>query len=530
MYNGFFGLKEAPFSIAPNPQYLFMSDRHKEALAHLMFGLAETGGFVLLTGEVGTGKTTTSRCLLEQVPENTQVAFILNPTLTEHELLATICDELKVTYPDQATIKQLTDTIRDHLLANHDAGKNTLLIIDEAQHLRVEVLEQLRLLTNLETNTKKLLQVILIGQPELQELLRRRELRQLAQRITARYHLLPLTESEVAAYVSHRLGVAGCQRAIFTKSAIRRLHKASAGIPRVINLICDRALMGAYGRNKSKVDGGIVDAAAKEALGVNLTHPDGGNNPWLSAPFLGAVGLMLVGVVSLGLWFSGIGQSSVNAQPSGSNNVQVAPPIKPAEPEAFLINQQTRSLPEAFRHLLKSWQVETHLSLADPCVDIEQWSLACYWMKGSLPSVITLDYPAILQFYDKQGQVFYGVLHQAKAGRYSIQLGNKLEQLDRNWLDQYWRGGAVIVWQKPDNWVSKIDVESDRAYLQWLENSLGHQLRTPPRVVTEFDGQLQRQLHKFQNSVGLPLTPYADEETLITLHHIVSGYGPSLNE
>jgi general secretion pathway protein A len=213
MYTGFFGLREIPFSIAPNPDYLFMSDRHREALAHLTYGLGETGGFVLLTGEVGTGKTTVSRCLLERLPEDSQAAFILNPTLSAQELLATICDELKIRYRKTgATLKTLTDKIQQKLLKNHELGISTILLIDEAQHLRPEVLEQLRLLTNLETNTQKLLQVILIGQPELQQLLKRQDLRQLAQRITARYHLLPLTRDEVGHYIAHRLKVAGCQQ------------------------------------------------------------------------------------------------------------------------------------------------------------------------------------------------------------------------------------------------------------------------------------------------------------------------------
>ncbi|WP_445775441.1 ExeA family protein, partial [Shewanella sp.] len=224
MYKAFYGLNDNPFSIAPNPHYMFLSDRHREALAHLTYGLGETGGFVLLTGEVGTGKTTVSRCLLEQIPDNTDTAFILNPSLTELELLATLCDELEIAYGDNPTLKQLTDLISMYLLNNHKNGRNTVLIIDEAQHLRSEVLEQLRLLTNLETNTKKLLQVILIGQPELQQLLKRQDLRQLAQRITARYHLLPLNKEEIALYVQHRLQVAGRHEPLFTRKAIAALH------------------------------------------------------------------------------------------------------------------------------------------------------------------------------------------------------------------------------------------------------------------------------------------------------------------
>ena len=268
MYTAYFGLSELPFSIAPNPDYLFMSERHREALVHLTYGLGETGGFVLLTGEVGTGKTTISRCLMAQLPENTQTAFILNPTLSSQELLATLCDELKIRYRKTgATLKTLTDKIQEKLLKNHQANINTLLIIDEAQHLQAEVLEQLRLLTNLETNTKKLLQVILIGQPELQQLLQRRDLRQLSQRITARYHLLPLSKADVEQYIKHRLAVADCYRSLFNKGAIAMIHKLSQGIPRLINLLCDRSLWIAYGENKSVVDKNTVIKASAEALG-----------------------------------------------------------------------------------------------------------------------------------------------------------------------------------------------------------------------------------------------------------------------
>jgi len=268
MYKGYFGLKESPFSIAPNPQFLFMSDRHKEALAHLSYGLGETGGFALLTGEVGTGKTTISRRLMEQLPENTQAACILNPTLSSQELLATICDELKIRYRKTgATLKSLTDKIHEKLNKNHKEDINTLLIIDEAQHLLPEVLEQLRLLTNLETDTKKLLQVILIGQPELKQLLQRRDLRQLAQRITARYHLMPLTKIEVGLYIKHRLSVAQCDRQLFDKNAVKEIHRISEGIPRIINLLCERSLTNAYCSNNALVSKKIVLLSAQEALG-----------------------------------------------------------------------------------------------------------------------------------------------------------------------------------------------------------------------------------------------------------------------
>ncbi|GAW96881.1 MULTISPECIES: AAA family ATPase [Colwellia] len=279
MYRNFFSLSELPFSISPDPKYLFMSDRHREALAHLTYGLGEVGGFALLTGEVGTGKTTISRCLMEQLPQNTQAAFILNPTLSCQELLATICDEFKIRYrKTDASLKSLTDKIAEKLLKNHQNDINTLLIIDEAQHLQPQVLEQLRLLTNLETNTKKLLQVILIGQPELQQLLQRRDLRQLAQRITARYHLMPLTKPELDQYIVHRLTVADCARALFDKGALNKIHQLSQGVPRLINLLCHSALMLAYNQNDSVVNKKTVVAAAEQALGDDLSAMPGQKN------------------------------------------------------------------------------------------------------------------------------------------------------------------------------------------------------------------------------------------------------------
>ncbi|WP_372760384.1 ExeA family protein [Pseudoalteromonas sp.] len=267
MYLSYFGLREKPFSISPNPHYLFLSERHKEALAHLTYGLGEDGGFVLLTGEVGTGKTTITRSMLEQLPENTQLAMIHNPALSELELLASICDELSINYDTRhASLKSLTDIIKKHLEANNKAGGHTILIIDEAQLLAPDVLEQLRLLTNIETDHKKLLQIVLVGQPELQELLKRNELRQLAQRITARYHLLPLTQGQTVAYIKHRLHVAGCDQALFSLDAMQAVHQVTGGVPRLMNLVCERALVGAFAKQQHIIDSNIIKKSASESL------------------------------------------------------------------------------------------------------------------------------------------------------------------------------------------------------------------------------------------------------------------------
>ena len=269
MYEQYFGFHERPFSIAPDPRFLYLSERHRDALAHLVYGLNDQGGFVMLTGEVGTGKTTLCRSLLEQVPVGIDIAFVLNPRLDAVELLETVADELHIDRQDaNGSIKRLVDHINEHLLRNNAAGRATVLLIDEAQNLSADVLEQLRLLTNLETNERKLLRIILIGQPELAEKLARADLRQLAQRITARYHLAPLSAADTAAYVRHRLGVAGARDALFTPAAVRSLHRLAHGIPRVINVIADRALLGAYATGLRRIGPSVVRRAARETRGA----------------------------------------------------------------------------------------------------------------------------------------------------------------------------------------------------------------------------------------------------------------------
>lgn len=313
MYYQYFGLTEAPFSIAVNPRYLFMSARHRDALAHLLYGVGAGGGFILLTGEVGTGKTTINRCLLEQLPQNTDIAIILNPALNAQELLASACDELGIDYnTDNHTLKTLTDNLHTYLLDNHARGRKTVLLIDEAQHLDFDVLEQIRLLTNLETNSEKLLQIILIGQPELSEMLARPELRQLNQRITARYNLEALNLDETGAYIHHRLQVAGMSpgREIFPPRVVRGIYKVTGGIPRVINVLCDRILLGAYGRNQSRADLAMLNTASREVLGHGLAQKSNRVLFWL-------LGLVGVAIVLFAVWWwrgEGIGQAGVDKE------------------------------------------------------------------------------------------------------------------------------------------------------------------------------------------------------------------------
>ncbi|MGI2173107.1 AAA family ATPase [Shewanella ulleungensis] len=544
MYKAFYGLNDNPFSIAPNPHYMFLSDRHREALAHLTYGLGETGGFVLLTGEVGTGKTTVSRCLLQQIPDNTDTAFILNPSLTELELLATLCDELEIKYGDNPTLKQLTDLISMYLLNNHKNGRNTVLIIDEAQHLRSEVLEQLRLLTNLETNTKKLLQVILIGQPELQQLLKRQDLRQLAQRITARYHLLPLNKDEIALYVLHRLQVAGRHEPLFTRKAIAALHKHSGGIPRLTNLLCERALMAGYGQAKVPIDHKMVNQAAVEVLGDIDVSSD---KRW---PYVAAAALVLAFGLSFYLFnrsaidensntASVLPPASANVAASGIDNspmtvtTAVQPPLSssPAvNAEQQILRQamlQSSSIDNAFAGLFGLWNKQPIMGLS-ACQAAQQQELACYQQQGNWHSIMRLNYPAVVYLQDAQANVFYGVIVERQAEQILLQLGEQQFWVNKDWFDRHFSGTFEILWQPDSVLPREIGQSSSLAQVQWLENSLAMVNQRRARLLSQFDSDLEQQLMQFQRQHGLKPDGIAGSQTLIQLNLYLSQQGPRL--
>ncbi len=340
MYLKHFNLSEAPFSIAPNPRYLYLSQRHQEALAHLLYGIHGDGGFVLLTGDIGAGKTTVCRCLLEQIPDNCDVAYIFNPKLSVTELLSTICHEFGIDCPaGNTSIKIFVDAINDHLLAAHAAGRNSVLIIDEAQNLAPDVLEQMRLLTNLETDQRKLLQIILIGQPELAEILDHPGLRQLAQRIVARYHLDALDKAEVAAYVQHRLAVGGTQRPLIPAPLAGLLHRLSGGVPRIINVLCDRALLGAFTQGKDKVDRAMLLQAAREVLPPSSIGRRSSTrhfrNGWGWPQTLATSALLLIGVAmtyAYPYWRTQADSATANTTHTFSMTQTFATPTMPVVP------------------------------------------------------------------------------------------------------------------------------------------------------------------------------------------------------
>lgn len=476
MYYDFFGFREPPFSIAPDPRYLYLSERHKEALAHLMYGVQGQGGFIVITGEVGTGKTTVSRCFIENVPDHVDIALILNPRLSARELLSSICDELEIVHPVGSSIKELVGLINDDLLRAHAAGRHKVLMIDEAQNLSAEVLEQLRLLTNLETAEKKLLQIVLLGQPELQDILALPELRQLNQRVTARYHLDALGRAEIEAYLRYRLSVAGLRGEIFTDRAIRALYRASHGVPRLINLISDRALLGAYAEGEHQITAPHIRNAAREVSGQSLSGRAGRSSQ--SHALAVAAGLLMAVIMTTWLFIGPPGAGG--AAPDTVVEDQSAPlagsieRVEPDEPVAglselvreagtevsdsteeealpgFEFPEQAMSLPVAFRELFELWRLDYRAS-ENPvaCEFAEGEGLRCLQNKGARRSLEFLDRPAILQLRNGKGERHYAVLSGLQDNRATIELPSGRRVVTFSSLEPYWFGEFTVLWEAP---------------------------------------------------------------------------------
>jgi len=547
MYLSFFGLNEKPFAITPDPRYLYLSERHAEALAHLLYGINEAGGFVQLTGEVGTGKTTTIRSLLAQTPKNAEVALILNPRMTAPEFLLTICEEIGIGVPDEAegSLKDLVDILNDYLLKAHASGRRVVLVVDEAQNLSPEVLEQVRLLTNLETNTQKLLQIILIGQPELRELLGRNELRQLAQRITGRYHLDPLSSDETTAYVRHRLRVAGATTDIFTPHALKEIYRLSGGVPRVINVIADRALLGAYTQDRHRVAGSLVRAAATEVFGRQFAPA------WLPWAGAAAAALALV-VTAVLLWrfapWSGSSSEAVASTPAASGVVgKLAPdstagrdaesagnPIRMAslgpEPSApfgeLLAKHRSETVPdEAFGKLFGIWGARYVAGSEDPCTQASAQGLECLIQRGSFGQLRQFNRPAILMLSDSEGNAHQVVLTGLGDEHGEVAIGGEKREVSIGELSRYWFGDFVMLWRPATQTVKPLSVGMRGADVRWLRESLQRLNGAPANGPASdvFDAELSRQVMEFQRRNQLAVDGIAGVQTQVVLASAVSG-------
>jgi general secretion pathway protein A len=553
MYLKHFDLSERPFSITPDPRFLYMSSRHREALAHLLYGLGEGGGFVQLTGEVGTGKTTLCRCLIEQVPENVDVALVLNPKLTAEELIATVCDELGVEYPPEIhSIKTLTDILNRHLLDAHARGRRTVLIIDEAQNLSAEVLEQVRLLTNLETPTQKLLQIILIGQPELRDLLARDDMRQLAQRVTARYHLEPINREETGAYIQHRLQISGVTTDVFNTAALDHIQRLSGGIPRLINVLCDRSMLGAYAEGKLKIDKRIVKKAAQELLAED-TSVSGGRR-WLPLALVG-LAIAAIAVVYYRPWQPVDISAALHAdaevmsfdehRPGPDSLPSARPALAPAvdptgtqaiatppQPEdegnsqeeslsALLLDADKSYYRDAWTALFAQWSVELPAHVKpDFCNFATENGLRCLLGKGTWASLRHFDRPVILTLVATDGQRVPVTLQHLDRDSAELVLGGELYRLPVGQLDRHWYGDFAMLIQAPPAGTLYMKVGSRGADIGWLRQQLetiqGVDLSTDSPLY--FDDGLHQQLLAFQRSRGLVPDGVVGPHTIIQLN------------
>ena len=564
MYNEYFGFKEAPFSIAPDPRYLYMTAQHREALAHLVYGLNSEGGCILLTGEVGTGKTTICRCLLEQIPAQANVALVLNPKVSEIELLETVCDELKISYPDlDNSVKTYTDRIYQFLIESNRKNEKTVLIIDEAQNLNSKVLEQLRLLTNLETNQRKLLQIIILGQPELLDILARTEMRQLAQRITARFHLQPLTRNEVKAYVSHRLAVAGQNIQLFPENSIKLLFKLSNGVPRLINILCDRALLGAYVESQHAVHPPIIKKAATEVFGelknVEKQHK---NRQWLY-PIAALTSITIIAIaLFLYLTLAPVSDSndetSSNDQLANSAETQnLQAPVEISEPDddiqlstfdlsetpaedtitpdetlstddnqiesttaisaksnaehdtqpdhdniEIILNDKNNGQISAYQELFKAWNHRyNNKTVTTACKQAEAFSLRCLHKQGNLSSLKVHNRPAVLTLVNSQGELRHITITSIQDELAIVYSNNTAYTIKLSDLDQYWYGQFILLWRKPENYSSAITPGDSGTIISWLSTHfIDGRLASGSNV---YDDSLIERIKLFQSQHGL---------------------------
>jgi len=554
MYEKYFGLTERPFSIAPDPRFLYMSQQHREALAHLLYGVGDGGGFVQLTGEVGTGKTTICRCLLEQLPDNVDVALILNPRVTALELLASLCDELRIQYAkDTTSIKLLIDVLNAYLLDTHAKGRRAILMIDEAQNLSAEVLEQVRLLTNLETTREKLLQIILIGQPELRELLAREDLRQLSQRINARFHLEPISRAETAAYIRHRLQVCGARESLFNENAVDLVHKLSSGVPRLINVLCDRAMLGTFVESKRKVDVAIVHRAAVEVLPEEgLDAPKQAIWPWLAAS---AALVMLVVLVYL-LFPLGGGRPQTSqlamepidkpagieplTAPAGSlptagpgyesttlpaADVAIPPATNsPLSPLAVALAQASPdAAARAWSALYGVWGLQSSaINDAQACAQAPAAGLRCLQGGGSWTALEGYDRPAVLLLAAAEGRRVAVLLQEVLGSRAKIQLDDREMEVPVADLRRHWFGEYRLLWKTPPNGSTSLRYGERGADVKWLREQLqratGLTSIAPDPMV--FDAGLKQLLQTYQRDRELSADGVAGARTFINLNNL----------
>ncbi|WP_181360020.1 ExeA family protein [Vibrio splendidus] len=548
MYKEYFGFVEMPFSIVPNSRYLFLSQRHQEAMQNLQAGLGEGGGFAMLTGEVGTGKTTVAKAMLSSLDNQTQAGLILNPTFSNTDLLEAICDEFEVEYPEQASLKQLSQAIHHFLLDSHAEGIQTLLVIDEAQHLAADVLEQLRLLTNLETDSRKLLKVLLVGQPELQQHLQTTQLRQLAQRITGRYHLLPLNTEETGKYIAFRLETAGGEQMLFSNRSIKLIAQYTHGIPRLINLVCDKALQLAFHDGEPLPSNETVNRACQQVMSfqADVYHVEKPRAS-LVVPKL----FQYAGIATLSV---GLAMATFNFAPSYINSWQsvetssemktevsaqtqrslvanepqlVAEPkpskfALPQDIQQHLMQGTNRSL--AIKDLYTLWGYQS--SLRDGlCLSEPQSVFVCEQQQSNLDTLLELGVPVVLNLDIDQEPVF-AVLYGASEESVELLVNEKLLVMPKRTLKKIWQGDYVAIWKQPLRDTLKEGYQGEAIAL--LDLLLSEVLGEDVSGSDVFDYELKMKIEAFQMWQGMSVDGIAGKRTLARLQRLAQLDSPKL--
>ena len=524
MYHKYFGLAEPPFSIAVNPRYLFMSGQHRDALAHLLYGVGGSGGFILLTGEVGTGKTTLNRCLLEQLPKDTDIAIVLNPALSAVELLATVCDELAIEYPKStASLKVLTDALHQFLLSNYSADRSTVLMIDEAQHLNFDVLEQIRLLTNLETDERKLLQIILIGQPELAAMLARPELRQLNQRITARFNLTALNFDETVVYIRHRLQIAGLRdnRSVFSDAALREVYRLTEGIPRLINLVCDRAMTGAYGRAQATVSKTLVRDAAREALGVGDETNRRARGFWQGIAIALFVICIVLASVSAYIFPEQLAVlddanpiASALQGPSDAESDATLPVVAPPSSTLREWQLDPAQADDAFWRL----RFDTPL-MGSLCAAAVSTGWQCELVQSDVwDEVVAMQRPVLLELRKPDGFAAATVLLRIKRDVALIWNGVSACEVPLSALTESWLHRFRYLWRSPDGWTGPLVLGDEGSVVRQIVEAFAILDNLPAPPLDVFTLALQQRVMAFQAAAGLEVDGVIGVRTLQALN------------
>jgi general secretion pathway protein A len=535
LYQEFFHFSEAPFSIAPDPHFVFMSHRHQEGLAHLLYGINYGGGFVALTGEVGTGKTTLCHCLLQQLPDNINIALILNPKLDAIELLAAICDELHIRYNTTSiSLKNLIDALNQHLLKQHSLGRKTVLLIDEAQNLSLDVMEQIRLLTNLETTKTKLLQIILVGQPELKDKLQRKDLRQLNQRITARYHLLPLSFTETQAYLKHRLSISKGDPDLFEETAIKSIHKYSAGVPRLINIICHNALLGAYAADKRRITANMIDQAAQESLSIGKSES--------GKPRLVILLTLLLTTLGLAYYFywpvfgyslSKTVDSANNFAPTSKVAAKTlspahvtAAPKPPVKSFAEWLNNPALTLPANVNKTMQLWHVKAPEVANMNDQALQEYGMQWFFDKGHWKDILAYNRPTIMEFNLSAHVKRYALLK-------SIDNGNPVFVFDEpisfplSDVLKFWDGYFLLLWQLPKPAMPVIYPGQTSDHVTWLRQQMQKidGLNPATDQPNLFDNALKVRVISFQNSQNLSPDGKVGLQTLFRIDNATGAEG-----